>query len=103
MPARKCRGNSSYRHLAPVRLSLMSRGHSTAAPSPSRYGKRYEVEGRTNFLELRTCEVRLTPSPRSVESTLSGHTTAARYHQSLMYDGLRTPDALHKKPRRIGR
>src|SRR5215204_2817669 len=58
MPARKCRGNSSYRHLAPVRLSLMSRRHSTAAPSPSRYGKRYEVEGRTNFLELRYGEVR---------------------------------------------
>jgi hypothetical protein len=30
---------------------LASFHHSTAAPSPSRYGKRYEVEGRTNFLD----------------------------------------------------
>src|ERR671920_1305765 len=65
MPARKCRGNSSYRHLAPVRLSLMSRRHSTAAPSPSRYGKRYEVEGRTNFRELRKGEVRRIHLPRT--------------------------------------
>src|SRR5215217_1442367 len=42
MPARKCRGNLSYRHLAPVRLSLMSRRHSTALPSLKRYEMRYE-------------------------------------------------------------
>src|SRR5829696_4618930 len=65
MPARKCRGNSSYRHLAPVHLSLMSRRHSTALPSPSRYGKRYEVEGRTNFSELRLAELRRIHLPRN--------------------------------------
>src|SRR5215218_8145933 len=75
MPARKCRGNSSYRHLAPVRLSLMSRRHSTAAPSPKRYGKRYEVEGRTNFLELRKSEVQpqIIPTALSADKATPGH------------------------------
>src|SRR5215218_10764912 len=57
------------------------------------------------FVELRYGEVHgdcsSTPSPRSVGPTLSGHNTAARYYQSLMYDGLRTPEALHKKSCRI--
>jgi hypothetical protein len=60
MPARRWHGNSSRRLLDAVVLSPLSQRHSTAVPSPKRYGKRYEVEGRTNFLERRTGEVRRT-------------------------------------------
>src|SRR5215208_4767472 len=60
MLARRRCGCSSRRSLDPVPLFLPSRYHSTAAPSSKRYGKRYKVEGRTNFLERRTGEVRRT-------------------------------------------
>src|SRR5215213_1161671 len=59
-PAGRRHGCSSHRPLDPVPLFLPSRHHSTAVPSPERYGSRYEVEGRTNFLELRLGEVRRT-------------------------------------------
>src|SRR5215210_3159029 len=60
-PARGRRGCSSRRCPGSVPLALLSRHHSTAVPSPERYGSRYEVEGRTNFLEPRQREVRLSP------------------------------------------
>ena len=56
---------SSLRFLDTVPLFLPSQRHSTAAPSLERYGKRYEVEGRTNFLELRKAEVRRMRLPRT--------------------------------------
>ena len=65
MPAKQQRGGSSDPLLDPVPLPLVSRHYSIAAPSPSRYGKRYEVEGRTNFLELRWGEVRRIPLLRT--------------------------------------
>jgi hypothetical protein len=52
------RGGSSYRLLDPVSSPLLSQHYSTAAPSAERYGKRYEVEGRTNFRERRLGDVR---------------------------------------------
>src|SRR5215210_3306512 len=65
MLARRRCGCSSHRRLDPVPLFLLSQYQSTAAPSSKRYGKRYEVEGRTNFLEPRTGEVLRTPLPRT--------------------------------------
>src|SRR5215218_3967409 len=56
--ARRRYGGLSHRFLDSVDLPLLSRHHFTAPPSPKRYDNRYEVEGRTNFLELRTGEVR---------------------------------------------
>src|SRR5215208_5068033 len=43
-------GGSSHRFLDPVPLSLLSQHHTTALPSPKRYGNRYEREdpGRTS-------------------------------------------------------
>src|SRR5215216_7487368 len=70
---RRC-GGSSHPILAPVPLPLLSQHHTTALPSPKRYGNRYEREdpGRTsenalnaNFVELRLCEVRRIPIPRT--------------------------------------
>src|SRR5215218_1663603 len=56
--ARRRYGGLSHRFLDSVDLPLLSRHHFTAPPSPKRYDNRYEVEGRTNFLEPRTGEVR---------------------------------------------
>src|SRR5215213_8720274 len=56
--ARGRRGSSSRRFLDRNLLSLPSQPYSTALPSLKRYDNRYEVEGRTNFLERRTGEVR---------------------------------------------
>src|SRR5215218_7332954 len=56
--ARRRYGGLSHRFLDSVDSPLLSRHHFTAPPSPKRYDNRYEVEGRTNFLELRTCELR---------------------------------------------
>src|SRR5829696_5734496 len=53
----RCGGSSHRLLISVVPLPFLSRPHSTALPSP----KRYEVEGRTNFLELRACEVRRIP------------------------------------------
>jgi hypothetical protein len=48
--ARQRYGCSAHLLLARVRLSLLSQHHSTALPSPKRYGNRYEAEdpGRTS-------------------------------------------------------
>src|SRR5215204_4936060 len=66
MLARRRCGCSSHRPLAPVPLFLLSRLHSTALPSPERYGKRYELGCCANFLELRVCELRRIPIPRTL-------------------------------------
>src|SRR5215208_3812446 len=61
---------SSYRFLDRALLSFQSQHHTTALPSPKRYGNRYEREdpGRTsenalnaNFVELRKGELRRIP------------------------------------------
>src|SRR5215204_3817039 len=57
--------DSSYLHL------YLSQLHSTARPSPEHYDNRYEVEGRTNFLELRACELMRMPLPRTWVNTPS--------------------------------
>src|SRR5215203_79972 len=44
----------------------LSQHHSTALPSPKRYDKRYELGCCANFLELRLCEVRRIPLPRTL-------------------------------------
>ena len=56
--AKRLHDCSSHRVVDTVTLFLLSRHHFTAPPSPKRYGNRYEVEGRTNFLERRQREVR---------------------------------------------
>jgi hypothetical protein len=54
------RGRSSHRSHHPVRLSLPSRHHSTAAPSMKRYEMRYEAEVRDLVPQA---TFRLSPSP----------------------------------------
>src|SRR5829696_5514124 len=53
MPARRQCGGSSYRLLDPVGLPLLSQPHSTALPSPKRYGNRYEDGSMGQGSELR--------------------------------------------------
>jgi hypothetical protein len=47
--AKRRHGGLSYRFLGPVPLYLESRHHFTAAPSPERYGNRYEQEFLKNI------------------------------------------------------
>src|SRR5829696_5496162 len=86
---------SSHRPLDPVLLFLLSQRHSTAAPSPSRYGNRYEVEWCANFGELRACELRRNLLPRTrvnkgmkkgrdSSSSCDGHATGAAYSISIV-------------------
>ena len=59
------REHSFHGPLNHVLLPLPSRHHSTAAPSPEHYGKRYELGCCANFLELRVCELPRTLLPRT--------------------------------------
>ena len=59
--ARRRHGRLSYRFLHPVPLYLESRRHSTAVPSPERYGKRYDVR------------LWLKSGPKNHRSTVAGY------------------------------
>src|ERR671913_162708 len=56
--ARRQSGCLSHRPLDPAFLPLLSQPYSTGRASPKRYDNRYEVEGSTNFGELRQETVR---------------------------------------------
>src|SRR5215211_1785062 len=59
------REHSFHGPLNHVLLPLPSRHHSTAAPSPEHYGKRYELGCCANFAESPKGEVRRIPLPRT--------------------------------------
>src|SRR5215217_6495186 len=67
--ATRRRGGSSRRLLDLAPSLLLSQHHSTA----SLHLKRYEVEGRTNFLERRKDEVRRMRIRRTSQNTPSTH------------------------------
>jgi hypothetical protein len=74
MPARRQRGGSSNWLLGLVRLSLLSRHHSTVGLSPKRHGKRYEERFSTEMF-AHTSDLRgrgIAPEDVKVEGNPTG-------------------------------